>query len=69
MKRARYDVKSIADRYWFEQCERLGPITHPAPIESFALPAGWTVVKAKPKRAPRGSRAALKALLTAQVPA
>lgn len=76
MARQRYDVKSVADRYWNEQCERLGPITHATPVADFpfALPDGWVVVKASPrklapKRAAKGSRAALKALLTAQVPA
>lgn len=33
-KQLRYDVKSIADRYFAEQCFRLGPINHPKKITS-----------------------------------
>ena len=29
-RNTRYDVKSIADRYFAEQCERLGEIVFPA---------------------------------------
>jgi hypothetical protein len=79
MARVKHDVRSIADRYWNEQVARLGPIipvqldaigymdpTKPTP--EFTAPF-WMGAKPKRKRAPKGGRAALKALLTAKVPA
>lgn len=46
----RYDVKSVADRYFAEQCKRLGELMFPAPMPIF-IPVPVT-----PKRNRRKSR-------------
>ena len=48
-KQSRYDVKSIADRYFKEQCERLGDIVFPAPMPVF-IPVPVTPKRNRKKR-------------------
>lgn len=49
-KATRYDVKSIAERYFKEQCQRLGELSFPAPMPIF-IPVPVTPKRNRRKRA------------------